>query len=167
MITEQELIHIGRILRTHGTSGDLQCRMLNTLWEDNDAEFIVLSLEQIFVPFRVTDWRTKGADDVLLRLDNVTSEQQASRYIGTEAYMLRRDLPEGEREQVEPQALTGFTIVDAQRGAIGVITAIDTSTINTLAELDNGALLPLHEHLIDEIDTETKTVRVHLPEGLV
>lgn len=167
MIREQELIHIGRIQRTHGTNGELQCRMLNTLWEDHDAEFIVLSIEQIFVPFRVTDWRTKGSEDVLLRLKGVDIEQHALRYIGCEAYMLRRELPEDTDEPLELQALTGFTLIDIQRGVIGKITAIDTSTLNTLAEMDNGALLPLHEDLIESMDTTRKELTVKLPEGLL
>lgn len=167
MISEQELVHIGRILRTHGTSGELQCKMLNTLWEDHEAEFIVLNIEQIFVPFRITDWRTKGSEDVLLCLKGVDSEQQALRYIGCEAFMLRRELPEDTDEPLELQSLTGFTLIDSQRGAIGKITAIDTSTLNTLAELDNGTLLPLHEDLIESVDASRKELTVKLPEGLL
>ena len=78
MITEQELLHIGRIVRTHGTGGELQCRMTNTCWEDNDATFIILSVDGIYVPFRVTDWRTKGSDDVLLTIHDVSTEQHAA-----------------------------------------------------------------------------------------
>ena len=167
MIREDELIHIGRLVRTHGTGGDLQCRMLNTLWEDNEAEFIILRLEEIFVPFRVTDWRTKGAEDVLLTLKDVDSEQQAARFVGAEAYMLRSDLPDDTQQAADLSSLTGYTLIDSTHGKIGTITAIDTSTLNTLVQLDNGALLPLHEDFITAMDSVGKSLTVQLPDGLI
>ncbi len=167
MLKEHELIHIGRIQRTHGTAGELQCRMLNTLWEDNDATFIILKVDGIYVPFRVTDWRTKGSDDVLLTIYDVSTEQRAARFIGCEAYMLRSDLPEETADQPDIDALNGYTITDNRRGEIGRITAIDTSTMNTLVQLDNGVLIPLHEDFITGIDAQTHVIRVDLPEGLL
>jgi len=161
------LIHIGHIQRTHGTSGELQCRMRNTCWEDNDATFIILCIDEIFVPFRVTDWRTKGNEDVLLTLQGIESEQQALRFIGCEAYMLRSDLPEDTETPADLTSLTGYTLIDIEQGALGVITDIDTSTMNTLIQLDNGTLLPLHEDFVEDIDAQTKKVTVRMPEGLI
>ena len=40
---------------------------------------------------------------------------------------------------------------------------IDESTINTLATLDDGRLVPLHEDFIIEIDEENRILRVHFP----
>ena len=153
--------------RTHGTNGELQCHMLNTLWEDNDATFVILNVDEIFVPFRVTDWRTKGSEDVLLTLQGVSSEQQASRFIGCEAYIVRTDLQEEIEEELDFTTLTGYTLCDAAKGVLGTITAIDTSTLNTLVELDSGVLLPLHEDFISDIDADNKRLNVHLPAGLV
>ncbi len=167
MIRSEEIVHIGKIQRTHGTSGEIQCRMLNTLWEDNDATFILLNVDEIFVPFRVTDWRTKGSEDVLLTLQGVGSGQQAARLIGCEAYMLRTDLPTDADEPLDLGALTGYEVHDITHGKIGTITIVDTSTLNTLVQLDNGALLPLHEDFVLEVDTEEKTLTLRLPDGLI
>ena len=167
MIRPEELIQIGHIIRTHGTSGELQCRMQNTYWEDADATFIILNVDQIYVPFRVTDWRTKGSEDVLLTLQGVNSEQQALRYVGCQALMLRSDLPSDAEQPTDYASLTGYTLCDATHGKLGTITGIDTSTLNTLVQLDNGVLLPLHEDFIAEVDVQTKTITVRLPEGLI
>lgn len=167
MISASEILHIGRILRTHGTNGELQCRMLNTCWEDNDATFIILKLDEIFVPFRVTDWRTKGSEDVLLCLQGVKSEQQATRLTGAEAYMLRSDLNEQADEPMDYEQLVGYKLRDVDRGEIGTIAAIDTSTMNTLAQLDNGLLLPLHEDFVAEVNVEEKELVVRVPQGLI
>lgn len=167
MISEQEIVHIGRLQRTHGTNGELQCRMENTWWEDNDATFIVLNVDEIFVPFRVTDWRTKGSEDILLTLQGVDSEQRALRFVGCDAYMLRTDLPEDTEEPLNIESLIGYTLCDTQHGTIGIITAVDTSTMNTLLQLDNGAILPLHEDFITEADEEGKKLTVRIPDGLI
>ena len=81
--------------------------------------------------------------------------------------MLRADLPDDIHEPTDLGSLTGYTVVDTHRGAIGTITAIDTSTLNTLVELDSGILLPLHEDLIEAVDTARHLLTVHLPEGLI
>lgn len=167
MISEQEIVHIGRIQRTHGTSGELQCRMLNTCWEDNDATFIILNIDGIFVPFRVTDWRTKGSDDMLLTIQGINTEQQAIRYVGAEAYMLRSDLPENAGIPTDLGSITGYTLCDTEHGVLGTITAIDTSTLNTLVQLDDGTSLPLHEDFVAEVDEQSKVLTVSLPEGLI
>lgn len=167
MIRQEELIHIGRIHRTHGTNGELQCRMLSTLWEDNDATFIILNVDAIFVPFRVTDWRTKGSEDVLLTLQGVCSEERAARFIGCEAYMLRSDVSADTDEPFDPESLIGYTVHDQSHGYIGKITAVDTSTLNTLVQLDSELLLPLHEDFVCEVDAEAKRLNLRLPEGLI
>lgn len=141
--------------------------MLNTLWEDNDATFIILCVDEIFVPFRVNDWRTKGSEDVLLSLQDISTEQQALRFIGCEAYMLLTDLPEGTEEHTDLTTLTGYTLCDTERGTLGVITAIDTSTLNTLVQLDTGTLLPLHEDFITEVNVEKKEIVIRAPQGLI
>lgn len=167
MIRQEELIPIGHIIRTHGTGGELQCRMQNTYWEDADATFIILNVEQIYVPFRVTDWRTKGSEDVLLTLQGVSSEQQALRYVGCQTLMLRSDLPADTEQPTDFASLVGYTLRDAKHGQLSTITGIDTSTLNTLVQLDNGVLLPLHEDFVTEVDTELKIIAVRMPEGLI
>lgn len=167
MISKHEIVHIGYIQRTHGTSGELQCRMLNTYWEDNDATFVILNVDEIFVPFRVTDWRTKGSEDVLLTLEEVKTEQQALRYVGAEAYMLRSDQQEDVASATEFGSIVGYTLCDTKHGSLGVITAVDTSTLNTLAQLDSGVLIPLHEDFVTEANSQTRVLSVRLPEGLI
>ena len=77
MITSSETIAIGTITRTHGRQGELQCLMSNTCWEDADPEFLILRIDNILVPFRVTDWRGKGADSIIFQLAGIDNEEKA------------------------------------------------------------------------------------------
>lgn len=166
MIEQSELIRIGTMRRPHGKSGELQCQMDNTYWDEADADFLILLLDGIFVPFRVEDWRGKGTDSLIFRLKGVDSEVKALRLVNAETYMLRRDLTEEAEEMMTWQDLTGYEVQNGERVVLGRVAAVDESTINTLLELEDGRLLPVHEDLIIEIDEPQKRIILDLPEGL-
>lgn len=166
MIEQNELIHIGTMRRPHGKNGELQCQMDNAYWDEADADFLILLLDGIFVPFRVEDWRGKGADSLIFRLKGVDSEAKALRLMNAEAYMLRRDLNEEAEEMMTWQDLTGYEVLNSEETVQGRVAAVDESTINTLLELEDGRLLPIHEDLIIEIDAPHKRLVLDLPEGL-
>ena len=80
--------------------------------------------------------------------------------------MLRRDLNEEAEEMMTWQDLTGYEVLNSEHVVQGKVAAVDESTINTLLELENGRLLPVHEDLIIEIDEPQKRIILDLPEGL-
>jgi len=160
MILPNEIIQIGTLTRTHGKAGEVQCRTLNEYWDESEAEFIVLILDQIPVPFRVVDWRGKGAD-LLFTLKGIDTEPKALRLIGSEVYMLRQDVAaEGDGGILSWTDLIGYTLNGC------TITDIDNSTANVLAALSDGRLIPLHEDLIASIDHNQHTIVMNLPQGL-
>ena len=169
MIDEKELYMIGTLTRTHGTSGEVQCHTTSSAWEDGDGEFVVLMLDQIPTPFRVTDWRTKGAEDLLLQLDHVDSEAQAQRLIGAEVYMRRADMnaDEDETTDIRWSDLVGWTLTDSEQGQVGTITAVDETTANILLSVLSAdgveRLLPLHEDFIAELDSDNRHLIVCFP----
>ena len=166
MIEQNELVRIGTMRRPHGKSGELQCQMDNAYWDEADADFLILLLDGIFVPFRVEDWRGKGADSLIFRLKGVDTEAKALRLVNAEAYMLRRDLDEEAEEMMTWQDLKGYEVLNEAHEMQGRVAAVDESTINTLLELEDGRLLPVHEDLIIEIDEPQKRIILDLPEGL-
>ena len=163
MITKEQVISIGRITRTHGKRGEIQCLTTNEYWENTDATFLVLSIDNILVPFRVLDWRGKGSDSLIFQLDHITDEQSAQPLIGCQAYMLTTDLSEDEELMPTWQSLTGYRVLDTDQGELGTIIHVDETTINTLVTLDNDLLIPLHEDFIIDINQENKLLTICLP----
>ena len=88
--------------------------------------------------------------------------ENISDLIGEEGFVLRRDVQDEEDGLMTWQDLVGYTISDEGK-TVGVIASIDESTINTLATLEDGRLLPLHEDFIIEIDEQARVLRVRLP----
>lgn len=109
-------------------------------------EFIFVRRDGLFVPFRSED---------------------ISELMGEEAYVLRSDIREEEDGALTWQDLVGYVVIDEEPGGrqtkAGVIVSIDESTINTLATLEDGRMMPLHEDFINEIDEEAHVLHVSLP----
>ena len=163
MITTEQVISIGRITRTHGKRGEIQCLTANEYWDNAEATFLILSIDNILVPFRVLNWRGKGSDSLIFQLDHINDEQSAQQLIGCQAYMLASDLSEEDELLPTWQSLTGYRVLDTDQGALGTIIHVDESTINTLITLDNDQLIPLHEDFIIDIDQENKILTICLP----
>jgi ribosomal 30S subunit maturation factor RimM len=104
-------------------------------------EFIFVQRDGLFVPFRSAN---------------------ISELMGEEGFVLRSDIQGEEDGLLTWQDLVGYTIEDEGK-TIGVIASIDESTINTLATLEDGRLMPLHEDFITEIDEDARILRVNLP----
>ena len=163
MITNEQVISIGKITRTHGKRGEIQCLTSNEYWENTDATFLILSIYNIFVTFRVLDWRGKGSDSLIFQLDRINNEQSAQQLIGCQAYMLASDLSEEDELLPTWQSLTGYRVIDTDQGELGTIIHVDETTINTLVILDNDQLIPLHEDFIIDIDQTNKQLTICLP----
>ncbi|MBQ2291112.1 MAG: 16S rRNA processing protein RimM [Paludibacteraceae bacterium] len=163
MITNEQVISIGRLTRTHGKRGELQCLMSNEYWDNADATFLILKLDNILVPFRVLDWRGKGSDSLIFQLDNITDEQEAQRLIGTEAFMLLSDMNQEDEVMPTWQSLVGYRVMDTDQGELGTVDQVDETTINTLITLSDGRLIPIHEDFIIDINAEDKLLTICLP----
>ena len=163
MITNEQVIAIGRITRTHGKRGEIQCLMSNEYWDNADATFLILSIDNILVPFRVLDWRGKGSDSLIFQLDRITDEQSALQLIGHQAYMLKSDISEEEEIMPTWQSLLGYHVLDTDQGELGTITDVDETTINTLVTLNHKQLIPLHEDFIINIEPDKQLITICLP----
>lgn len=166
MVPRTEVIEIGTLGRPHGTQGEIQCRMVNDYWDEAEAEFLFIDIDGLLVPFRAEDWRGKGADVLIFRLRGVDSVDKAARLSGKTAYMLRRDIAEDIATELTWQDLVGYMVEDETGQPVGKVAAVDESTLNTLLELEDGRLLPIHEDLIHALDTDAQVLRMAVPSGI-
>ncbi|MBR6304528.1 MAG: hypothetical protein IKR37_02740 [Paludibacteraceae bacterium] len=109
-------------------------------------EFIFVQRDGLFVPFR---------------------SENIAELRGEEGFVLRTDIQDEEDGLMTWQDLVGYTLEDEGENGewteVGEIAEIDESTINTLAILDDGRMMPLHEDFIIEINEENRILRVHFP----
>ena len=108
--------------------------------------FVFVQRDGLFVPFR---------------------SERISELIGEEGFLLRSDVQEEGDGTLTWQDLVGYEVRDErtkdERVKVGVIAEVDESTINTVATLEDGRMMPLHEDFITEIDEEARVLYVRLP----
>ncbi len=159
MITHDQVILIGTLAKPFGTHGAILCRTMNNRWQG--GEFIVLSIDNILVPFRVNDYYDHG-QDLVFELKDIDTEAKARALSGHEAFMFRLDMTEEEEDEMLWTDFIGYTVIDSDQGELGIITDIDDSTENILAILSD-ILIPLHEDFILSIDEENRILTITLP----
>ena len=75
-----------------------------------------------------------------------------------------------EDAEIELDYFAGFTLIDSEKGTLGVISEVDQTTDNVLFVIpteDDELLIPAGDEFVDEIDHENKILYVTLPEGLL
>lgn len=168
MIREEDVYKIGVIGKTHGVKGELSIHVDDDVFDRVDADYLVLRLDGIFVPFFMEEYRFRSEEVVLMKFVSVDTQERARELTGTEVFFPRHLAGSEEETEMSMAQIVGFSIVnDADGKEVGRVENIDDSTVNTLFELDNGILIPATDDMVTEIDMEKRIVRMLLPEGLL
>ena len=171
MIRPEEVFLIGKLGRPHGVKGEITFMFTDDVFDRADAEYLLLELDGILVPFFMEEYRFKGNETALVKFCDVDTQDAARELTGCDVYYPRQAEGDGDG-LLSWHALTGMTLVDATSGAaVGTIDEVDDTTVNLLfsvrlAEGDT-VYVPAHEDLITVIDTAARTVTMTIPEGLL
>ena len=167
MIRAEEVYKIGRLGKAHGVKGEVSFQFDDDIFDRVDADYLVLDIDGILVPFFMEEYRFRNDTVCLVKFCDIDTQQRAQELTGCDVYF-PRVLAEDAEEMPSLASLVGFEIVDASNGnTVGNIVAIDDSTINLLFELEDGTLIPAGDELIEDIDAEQRTIRMNIPEGLL
>ena len=167
MIKQEEVYRIGRLGKTHGVKGEVSLQFDDDIFDRVDADYLVLELDGILVPFFIEEYRFRSDTVALIKFEDVDTQQRANELTGCDVYFPRALAADDEGE-VSLSLLVGFDLVEANGGTtIGRIDAIDDTTANLLFELEDGRLIPANDDLIRDIDTKRKTIKMEIPEGLL
>ena len=169
MIKQEEVYHIGRIGKAHGIHGEVTFHFDDDVFDRTDADYLVLEVDGILVPFFIEEYRFRSDTTALLKLEGVDSQERARELTNVDVYFPRHLAETDDDDAPLTYAfLVGFTIVDASTGQkVGIIESVDESTMNILFCLENGTLIPAAEELIEGIDQKKKEISLRLPEGIL
>ena len=167
MIRKEEVYKIGRLGKVHGIKGEISFLLDDDVFDRVDADYLVLDVNGILVPFFIEEYRFKTDSNVLMKFDGIDTQERARELTGCDVYFPRA-LAESDEDNLSWAEMIGYSLVDAQSGQkIGTIAAVDDSTINILFELEDGRLIPASEELITNIDTQKHQIEINLPEGIL
>ena len=167
MIQADDLFKVGQIRKTFAKRGELLMQTTNDILEIVDTDFLWLTIDKLLVPFYLVDFKYKSDDTVILQLEDVDTESKAQPLIGAEVFIEKALLPADAPMMADLTSLIGYKVFDEKAGELGTITSIDDTTANLLIALSSGILIPLHDDLIQNIDTHQRCLHLSLPEGLL
>lgn len=171
MIRRDDVYKIGKLGKPHGVKGEITFAITDDVFDRVDADYLVLDIDGILVPFYLEEYRFKNDDNVLVKFEDIDTQEQVRAYTGCEVYFPRH-LSDSDEENMSWAEIIGFQLVDAVSGrVVGTIDHVDDSTLNLLFEItspDGEALLiPANNDLIEEVDIEKKMIRMAIPKGLL
>ena len=166
MIRKEDCYKIGRIGKAHGVRGELSFLFTDDVFDRADADYLILEVDGILVPFFMEEYRFRSDSLALVKFCDIDSQQRASELTNCAVWFLRSLTPDDEEPTLA--GLVGFEIVEAGTGkSVGHIAAIDDTTATLLFELEDGTLIPANDELITDIDTSGKRIIMSIPEGLL
>ena len=171
MIREEDVYRIGKIGKPHGVKGEVTMMFSDDVFDRVDAEYVVLMLDGILVPFFFEEYRFRTDETAIVKFCDIDTQDQARELTNCEVYFPRHLSDSGD-DDISLSALNGFILIDhIYNKVVGTICGIDDSTQNILFEVKTESgdelLIPASPELIRSIDTEEHTINMELPEGLL
>ena len=167
MIRKEEVYKIGKLGKAHGVKGEISFLFDDDVFDRTDADYLVLDIDDIMVPFFIEEYRFKTNDNALMKFEGIDTQERARELTGCDVYF-PRELAETDEEHLSWAAIRGFELIDANTGkSAGRIASVDDATINILFELEDGKLIPASEELITNVDTKKQQIFINLPEGIL
>ena len=135
-----------------------------------ELDSLFLEINKQLIPFFVTKSQVNKAKELRIRFDGVDTEEQAKKIIKKKVYLPVEVLPELDENHFYYHEIEGYSLVDSEKGDVGIITAVIDNPGNMLIEVDikgTEALIPCNDHTFIKVDRDNKQFFVKIPEGLL
>lgn len=164
-------VKIAKATKTFGLSGEVVLRLYDTFPDEvNKKEPIFAIINGLTVPLFLSSFERRGNNKAIGVFDDIDSEYRALELIGVEFVAFEEEEEDEEDDELYLENIVGYTFSDIKTGTKGVITEYIDSDLNPLfaAEINgNQIFIPASDELIEEIDSDAKTIYFSLPEGLL
>lgn len=175
MIRNSEVFKIGYITKYRGLRGEVEMSFTDDCFDSGNAEYLVLDMDGILVPFFWEEYKFKNNDTVILKFEDINDQDKASQLVGHSVFYPKSCLAETDEEDMHTlssyKALTGFQVFNPADEVLGQILSVDDSSENILLtiEMPNGKeiMVPFHNDFLLDFSIKERTLKMDLPEGLL
>ncbi len=164
------MIRIGKIVAVHGLQGAVVMTHIADKpgWLKKDDVLYVELQKESRIPFFVHTVAEAHDGSYIVRLEDVTTVEDARKLIGKHIYVVS-DVLAGIVKDT-PLLWIGFNLVDRHHGLLGPLEDVVQTGKQWLGKITfrgREALVPLVEQIIIEVNTKNRFIRMDLPEGLL
>ena len=167
MLDTVQFTRIGQVLKSNGTDGQVIISLFGIGTEDiSETEPVYIEFDGLPVPFFLSGVSQRGSSRILAHLTDVNSLDDAQELAGRAVYYPADWFEEND----DFQDFTGWTLYDADGGAVGRICGLEPIPGNPCLEIETEkgtVLVPLHEDLVKDIDENGKALTMSIPDGLL
>ncbi len=170
----QNYILIGNTRKSYGVKGEMKLQVNEEYLEDVfKLKIVFLKINGKHIPYFVESVKVGNA--ILIKFEDINSPEETAAIASKEMYARAEDLtPPDERlfevEGMEFEKYAGYTIIDIEKGRVGVIKEVLEFPQQEMAVVEyknKEILIPLNDELIESIDDVKKEMLLNLPEGLL
>lgn len=168
----EDYIYVGKIVGTHALKGEVKV-ISETDFKDEryqKGSRLYLSVNGEMVPVTVESHRTHKHFD-LLTFEGLHSINDVERYVNSEIYVHTSQLESLEDDEYYYFELMGCTVITEDDVEVGVVTKVVNYGASDLLVVkdDRGkeVMIPFVDEFILEVNLETRTIRIHVIEGLL
>jgi 16S rRNA processing protein RimM len=159
-------------MKAHGVKGELSISLYEPeLFQDYNFEMVFINPGGGPVPFFINTFSFNPNKNLLIvQLDGIEDPGAASAFIQKEVFLASDALPAPEEKKFFSHEVLGFDVIDVNHGRIGSIAEILDLPMQQVFRILNDKkeiLIPAVPDIIQEINRETKTVKINAPEGLI
>lgn len=168
-MTQDQCFYLGRITKPLGYKGQV------VFFLDVDCPDDYRNLDSVFVevkgsliPYFIKNINLNG-NKAIVTFEDLTAEESIA-LVGHELYLPLDTLPELTGNKFYFHEVTGWRVVDAEKGDIGIISSIIDYPAQPLFQImknETEILIPLIDQVIKKVDRENKTMFIEAPNGLI
>ncbi len=167
---KEECFYFGKVIKTHGIKGEVSIR----IDADQPAAYkkvnmILLDINNKLIPYFISSLKL-NVNKANISIVDVNSVEKALELIGREIYLPLEWLPQLEGNQFYFHEVTGFNIVDENHGKVGTIEKVleyPTQAVFQVFSQGKEVLIPINDEVIVQVNRNTNTIHVKLPDGLL
>ncbi|HRP53854.1 MAG TPA: ribosome maturation factor RimM [Fluviicola sp.] len=170
-MNKAECFELGYVAKLHGFKGEVSLFLDVTNPNDYaglDAVFI--EINQQLTPFFIESFKLKNKGFAAVKFEGIDTENDARVLLRKRCFLPLTILPDLDDTHFYDHEIEGFTVIDQQKGNIGILTQVVDLSVNPLLQVDaNGTeiLIPFVEGLIVKVDRPKKELHIAAPAGLI
>ena len=160
----------GTIFKLHGYKGDVN------IYNDNDIPLVFSEIDFFYIeenneliPYFADSVRPKKKKILLVKFEDVDSEEIALRILKRQVYLPNKFLPK--IEDINPDKLiVGFNVIDKNLGKVGIVDFVNEKTAQKLIIVKDGEkefFIPFHDNFVNNIDLNKRILEVNIPQELI
>ncbi len=158
---------VGTVFKLHGYKGDVNIYNEDNIpFDSSILKYFLIEKNNELIPFFVESVRPTKPNVLLVKFEDVNSEEEAKRIHKRKIYLPKNWLPKKEKNKISKKQLIGYNIIDIEMGKLGKISFINSKTAQTLIHVSKDGeefCFPWHKQFVKNIDTKEGIMEVEIP----